>query len=165
MKKWFLDLLINKNAPIASVKELLHLKYGFQNRRESNDPTILKSSWKQGEWQSEADEIVWVEKTSFGEVPCRIIRNAAGCLCGYVCIPSGHPYVRNEKEDDLGNIKCHGGVTYTSRENDFLIIGFDCAHFGDITPKMNNFKVGIYRNVSYVLNQILNIIEQLSDTI
>ena len=67
---------------------------------------------------------------------CCVIFHQLGHRCGYVKVPYWHSAY--EKNWDELDIKCHGGITYTSH---ILLgkthasgwwIGFDCAHFGDI---------------------------------
>lgn len=48
---------------------------------------------------------------------------------GYVEIPQGHKLDGVEYYDI--DIQCHGGLTYSSREGDKWVIGFDCNHFND----------------------------------
>lgn len=63
-----------------------------------------------------------------------------GHRCGYVALPSEHPFNRFDDTYDMP-VDCHGGVTFCSRKhrakemlthycND-LWMGFDCAHYGD----------------------------------
>ena len=59
-----------------------------------------------------------------------------GHRCGYVQVPFWHKLYEKDYED-FYNIKCHGGLTYSSHR---LLdktypgwwIGFDCAHAGDL---------------------------------
>ena len=56
-----------------------------------------------------------------------------GHRCGYVGIPEGHP-LYEKSEEELPNISCHGGITFTGHEkigfsSDDWLIGFDCAHY------------------------------------
>lgn len=50
---------------------------------------VDKSKWPQGEWNDEPDKIQFEDpKTG---MPCLIVRNGAGALCGYVGVSKGHP--------------------------------------------------------------------------
>jgi hypothetical protein len=70
-----------------------------------------------------------------------------GWYCGYVKVPKGCPYGKNDNYDAVP-IECHGGLTY-AREG---IIGFDCAHYDDAeNPK----------DLNYVTQECKNIINQL----
>jgi hypothetical protein len=77
-----------------------------------------------------------------------INRGPSGALCGYVGVPPTHPY-HGMGYDDI-DIDVHGGLTYhgpcrgeichvpeEGREHDIWWFGFDCAHFNDVTPKMD----------------------------
>jgi len=64
-----------------------------------------------------------------------------GNLNGYVILPKGHK-LYNGKTDD---IDCHGGITWSSEAKELFpdeeftdewVIGFDCAHYGDMQPFM-----------------------------
>ena len=65
--------------------------------------------------------------------------------CGYVGVPSSHPYYRvgymdslYSGADDMWDIEghTHGGITYTDHfqewGNKFWFIGFDCSHSQDL---------------------------------
>ena len=55
--------------------------------------------------------------------------------CCYVAIPEGHNFYNKHYEDI--DIECHGGVTYSEKEEDGKYwVGWDYAHLGDY--------VGIY---------------------
>jgi len=51
----------------------------------------------------------WID----GDFPCAIWENSLGALCGYVGIPSGHPWYGDSK---LDQVDVHGGITYTQHE-------------------------------------------------
>jgi hypothetical protein len=83
-----------------------------------------------------------------------IVMNTMGHRCGYVAIPTDHPFDKTKLEESefLGrkrdhynyfslDISCHGGLTFMDRHhglkdllsvpcNDFWI-GFDCGHYRD----------------------------------
>lgn len=129
-----------------------------------------KSKWGPGPWQSEPDDLDWIdEDTGFS---CEIHRNGSGALCGYVSIPESHPYF-GSKYDDLHYIDVHGGLTFSSaavRKSDveklanpddttprFQKFGFDCAHSGDYSPRYVEWGIrsfsrdeGGYRTLQYV---------------
>lgn len=50
-------------------------------------------------------------------------------LCGYAVLPDPCPGVI--VEGDV-RVPCHGGVTYDEAREGFLVVGFGCAHFGDL---------------------------------
>jgi hypothetical protein len=77
-------------------------------------------------------------------------------LCGYVYIPEGHPLFG--KGYDEIDIDVHGGLTFSERVGKYWLIGFDCAHMGDIVPYMyfKNLMInqGEYRDWDYVDNEL-----------
>lgn len=121
------------------------------------DPRIDKTKFIDGEWQSEPDRLEWRdEKTG---LPCLIIRNNMGALCGYVGVDQSHPWyginyggcLEKCGEDGWHDhntpervINIHGGLTYSGEcsnnichipqegEPDTVFwFGFDTAHSGD----------------------------------
>lgn len=66
-----------------------------------------------------------------------VIHNGMGYRCGYVRIPSGHPW-HGESDDSLADV--HGGITFAAPDkpcdkggaDDAWWIGFDCAHAWDL---------------------------------
>ena len=88
-----------------------------------------------GEWVEEADEVDF----KYRDYHCKIGRSGlSGALCGYIQIPNGHPWY--EKHYDNIDITVHGGLTFGGfsaliQGNKIgYLIGFDCAHSGDIAP-------------------------------
>lgn len=67
---------------------------------------------------------------------CCVIFQPLGHRCGYVLVPHYHKFYEKEYSE-LGCIKCHGGITYSShrllgQEHPSWWIGFDCAHWDDL---------------------------------
>ena len=50
-------------------------------------------------------------------------------LNGYISFPSG-----NISKRCIDTLFCHGGITYEEEDNGKIIIGFDTAHLGDLSP-------------------------------
>lgn len=48
-----------------------------------------KSAWGPGPWQDEPDRIEWRDEAT--GLPCLIVRNPGGALCGYAAVAPGHP--------------------------------------------------------------------------
>ncbi len=48
---------------------------------------VQKTKWGEGPWQAEPDKVEW---RHLG-LPCLIVRNGSGALCGYVGVPPTHP--------------------------------------------------------------------------
>src|SRR5262245_38842924 len=135
-----------------------------------------------GPWSDEPDKAQWVDGAT--DLDCLIVRNHYGALCGYVGVPSGHPLhgVDYETAYERAEIDVHGGLTYAAtcqdgKEKDWGIchvpeagrpadvwwLGFDCAHAGDLIPKMDLFSnaYGVYRNIAYVQAECAKLAEQI----
>lgn len=103
--------------------------------------------WGSGEWLDEPD-VFYFERHGFKCVGTRICgweghKNEhlyGGYWCGYIEIPKGHPWFG--KEMDQLDVDCHYGLSYAQKsdESDDWVIGFDCAHSGDISPSLQKMK-------------------------
>lgn len=110
--------------------------------------TIDKSTWERGPWDNEPDKAQWVDEAT--GLPCLIVRNNGGALCGYVGVSRGHPWFE-QSYDESAHV--HGGLTFADKcrpgvdessgichivapgEDDAVWwLGFDCSHGGDISP-------------------------------
>ena len=121
--------------------------------------TIDKANWERGPWDNEPDKAQWTDEAT--GLPCLIVRNSMGALCGYVGVSSDHPW-HGRDYNDCGNYDpepegyepdwypdVHGGLTYSAgcahgepessichipepgQPDDVWWLGFDCAHSGD----------------------------------
>lgn len=111
------------------------------------DEMTDKSQWGAGPWQDEPDRVEF-EHLGF---PCLINRNMRhGNLCGYVAVPPGHPW--HGKDRNELDVEAHGGLTYSAACHDDIChvpkagepddvwwLGFDCAHFLDVSPGLDAF--------------------------
>jgi hypothetical protein len=114
-----------------------------QHHNESEEE---KKSWPSGPWNQEANRVEWRDAET--GLPCLIVRNHMGALCGYVGVPPGHP--DHGKDYDDVDVEVHGGLTYAApcsegvichvpqegEPDDVWWLGFDCAHYLDIVPSM-----------------------------
>lgn len=107
----------------------------------------LKAKLPEGLWQEEPDKIQWEDKET--KLPCLIVRNNSGNLCGYVGVSEKHPLYQKAYQESE-DLNCHGGLTFSGfcqeREDGICHkpdpgepekvwwLGFDCAHGGDIIP-------------------------------
>jgi hypothetical protein len=112
-----------------------------------------RARFARGPWDEEPDRIEWRHRG----LPCLIVRNRMGALCGYVGLPPGHPMhgvSYNDAEvapDEDGDTypPAHGGLTYSGscvegghichvpepgEPEDVWWLGFDCAQGGDVVP-------------------------------
>jgi len=96
-------------------------------------------------------------------------------LCGYVILDKYNNFF-GKCYDDIP-VQVHGGLTYSEDDDDNWIVGFDCAHSGDLTPYFNQkeqefiqsslgLKIplyGVYRDRKFVESECENLAEQLSE--
>lgn len=101
------------------------------------------------------------EKSKFQHegLHCRVLFVNDSHHCGYVAVPSGHPVFGKDYSDLECDIEVHGGLTYASKEGDFWVLGFDCAHSGDATKSWP--EGGTFRTVEYVEAECRSLAEQL----
>ncbi len=98
-----------------------------------------------GEWDNEPDR----EEFQHAELPCLILRQPAGHLCGYVGVPPSHP-IYGKDYTDL-SVTVHGGLTFGEEgtgeqwPEGFCWLGFDCAHGFDYRPPTNSKVASIMR--------------------
>lgn len=144
-----------------------------------------------GEWVEEVDftEIEYqgykarVKRVFVKEHFAKELAYFGGYLCGYVKIPSSHPYFGNQDID----LECHGGLTFNKCDEEHWV-GFNCAHAYDYVPTMElmkkthpelkkfremfpipqefeNFALfnPVYRNMQYCIEECKKIIRQLID--
>lgn len=88
-------------------------------------------------WETEPDYEKWKDKET-GYI-CEVKRSPfSGALCGYVTVPKKHHYY-GEGYNDVP-VHVHGGLTYSNAGT----FGFDCAHAGDLTPKILETTLQVY---------------------
>lgn len=135
-----------------------------------------KASFGPGPWIDEPDRKEW----RHAGLPCLIVRQDLGALCGYVGVPPGHP----AHGQDYGSVdvSVHGGLTYGDRctgkichqpqpgeTDEIWWLGFDCAHAFDLVPGLVVRLPGIlreslggeYRTIEYVEGEVNQLAEQL----
>lgn len=127
---------------------------------EENNKELDKRRWSKGEWDLEPDSIKWTDPKS--NFPCWIKRNTFGALCGYVGIPDYHTYYK--QEGGTFNISVHGGITFSDHIDKYSAwwFGFDCAHHMDKTPQAFGADTGTYKNIAYVIDNIIILIDFLN---
>lgn len=78
-------------------------------------------------------------------------------LCGYIHLTESI----NMEQYRFLEKHSHGGITYDSDN----VIGFDCAHGGDIIPRnyfdFGHISYGHYRDFNYVMNTLENMIDAM----
>lgn len=85
-----------------------------------------RAKWPSGPWDGEPDKRQWTDETT--GLPCLIVRNGVGALCGYVGVHEGHPAFGVDYEDIDGTwnddysdrtapivpgVEVHGGLTFS----------------------------------------------------
>lgn len=122
-----------------------------------------KSDWGPGPWHEEPDKIQWPDPAT--GLPCLVVRNRLGALCGYVGVGPTHPWYGVDCSQGCYNENCsganpetqidvHGSLTFSGHcqgdpegwtvchltepgePDDVWWFGFDCAHAWDLVPAM-----------------------------
>lgn len=139
-----------------------------------------KEKWGPGPWQDEPDRLEWRDPAT--KLPCMIIRNHQGALCGYVGVPPGHKYFKEDYNDVP--VSVHGGLTYGAECSGHIChvpepgepdhvwwLGFDCGHAGDISPAFTHLNLSQYgweqhyRDVEYVRAEVTQLAKQVHDAV
>ncbi len=144
--------------------------------------TMDKSKFGRGPWQDEHDKEQFVDEAT--GLPCLIVRNQLGALCGYVGVSAEHPCF-GEHYDNV-DVSVHGGLTFADKcsehgeecnsichkvepgENDAVWwLGFDCGHYFDLIPSMRMTGMtsddAVYRTIDYVREQCQQLAQQLME--
>ena len=136
-----------------------------------------RSEWSAGPWDSEPDKRQWTDWAT--GLPCLIVRQDRGHLCGYVGVAPSHPYY--ETGDPFGlPLDVHGGITFgrmcaedesaegavchiDPNDGDRFWLGFDLAHWGDTAPNVMVWnRGGTYRTFGYVARECERLAAQLA---
>jgi hypothetical protein len=140
-----------------------------------------------GPWQDEPDRVEWFDEAT--GLPCVIVRNHVGVLCGYVGVPRRHLlYGELHGRHHLAlDVRVHGGLTFSGpipspgdvnsiedatlshvpgpgQLDDVWWFGFSCDQRGDLMPY---FPLGAwgrceYRTIAYVTVQTVGLAAQLA---
>lgn len=132
--------------------------------------------WPSGPWDAEPDKEQFVDGAS--GLPCLIVRNSFGALCGYVGVDSSHTL--HGQHYDFVDADVHGGLTFSGacrhdpdehgichvpapgEPDDVWWFGFDCAHYGDLCPQISLVMPGEYRDWAYVKSECAKLAAQLA---
>lgn len=139
---------------------------------------VSRDNFHSGPWDSEPDKIQWTDKAT--GLPCLIVRNDMGALCGYVGLPKDHPlFSKDYDTPGCRSLTVHGGLTYSNfcsgdvchtvepgEDDRVRWLGFDCSHAGDLLPCSSKIMVDMlgssaYRDVGYVRSQVAELARQL----
>ena len=114
--------------------------------------------------KEEGDFFEWTYTAKNGlEVDCFIRRNNSLAFCGYVVITSDNKLFGLDYDNIYSkvNISVHGGLTYSDENDGKWIIGFDCAHAGDLCPAFSYD--GIYRTKEFVISECESLADSISE--
>ena len=134
----------------------------------------MKQKTKIGHWTNEPNRVEFSHKG----FDCLMVRNQFSLhWCGYMAVPKDHPWYERNYNDI--SVEVHGGLTYSNKchdvvchmpkvdgEDDVMWFGFDCAHSHDLSPTGSDpvaAKYKIYRDITYVKNEIENLVQQAFD--
>ena len=129
--------------------------------------TMRRAEWPDGPWDTEPDRLEW----SRAGLDCLARRNNYGAWCGYVRVPTDHPWHGRHYDDAaLGGVEVHGGLTWSAeiRGRDGWWIGFDCAHAYDMVPGLGALLgprpegYSEYRDVFYVRGEVNSLAWQVA---
>jgi len=115
--------------------------------------------------KQEGDHCGWTYTAKNGlEVECCIRRNTSQALCGYVVLTSDNKLygLDYDKLYSKINVHVHGGLTYSDEGEGGWVIGFDCAHAGDLCPAFAYID-GIYRTKEFVISECIKLAESISE--
>lgn len=153
---------------------------------EIKDWKIDKTGWADGPWMREPDRVEWRNPRG---IPCLIVRNRSGVLCGYVGVPPGHPW-HGKSYDSLYDAEpcpdVHGGLTFSApcmgsgpvchvprhgEPDNVWWLGFDTAHCDDFIPSRTKMQAErgdlwaqpheVYRTLGYVRANVESLAEQV----
>ena len=113
-----------------------------------------------GGWAGEPDLL---EFEAYG-FKCQAKRHDyLGHLCGYITVGADHPW--HALSYDEVDADVHGGLTYSEGGKH----GFDCAHAGDLVPKMNHLanddSGDTYKGMSYVVGELIKLARQAKEAV
>ena len=113
-----------------------------------------------GVWDGEPDLL---EFRVFG-FECHAKRHdSMGHLCGYIEVDADHPWYGKDYNNVDADV--HGGLTYCTSG----WFGFDCAHAGDLVPKIahlaHNYSGDVYRDMGYVVGELIKLAKQAKEAV
>ncbi len=114
--------------------------------------------------KEEGDLYEWTYTAKNGlEIDCIIKRNTTLALCGYVVITSDNKLFGLDYDVIYSklDVSVHGGLTYSDEGEGGWIIGFDCAHAGDLCPAFPYYD-GVYRTKEFVITECEKLAEEVS---
>lgn len=129
-----------------------------------------RTNWNRGPWDNEPDRVDFESNgyAAFG------LRGPSGAWCGYVGVPESHPMYGKDMLDIEADV--HGGVSYTEKcsgaichipapgmPDEVWWIGFDTAHYMDLSPQDNQTHEGTYKDIGYIIAECIRLAKQLKE--
>jgi hypothetical protein len=114
--------------------------------------------------KDEGDLHEWTYTAKNGlKVECFFRRNNTLALCGYVVLTSDNKLFGLDYDMIYSKIdvSVHGGLTYSDEGEGGWVIGFDCAHAGDLCPAFPYYD-GVYRTKEFVITECEKLAEEVS---
>lgn len=112
----------------------------------------------------EGDECEWIYSYDNVKIKCKIIRHhSMKHLCGYVLVDKNNELYKDH-ENHKDNLSVHGGITFDGFIDGDFYIGFDCAHFGDLTTILDfEYPISrhVYRDKEYVIKETERLAKQI----
>lgn len=123
---------------------------------------------KQEPWLTEPNRVEF----QYRGYQCLIRRNPSlKTLCGYVAIPKDSKFYNVNDDDAIcDSLQVWGGITFAgkiSKTDANFYLGFDCAHWGDYVPGMEDlvqFTVDDskdYKDIAFVKNELRKLVKQI----
>lgn len=144
----------------------------------------FKHGLPEGPWMQEFDKAQWVDPET--DLDCMMRRHpTSGHWCGYVGVQPGHPLHGVNYSDMECSISVHGGITFAEgcqedgdeataichvpepgRSDNVWWLGFDCAHYQDLSPGIHRYlswkSECVYRDANYVQRECERLALQIS---
>jgi hypothetical protein len=156
------------------------------------NPEMDRTGWGPGPWDGEPDKVSWTDEAT--GLPCLATRGnpLQGSWCGYVAVNPDHLFHGLCYDDELIDVRVHGGLTFASSCNDEGPIeravchvpepgqpgdvwwfGFDCGHWDDVAPATRTLfpemsdlyaRTGAtYKTLTYVRAECVRLAMQLAE--
>ena len=114
-------------------------------------------------------EKAFISKHGFN---CSVYKTRLGHRNGYIEISLGNKAHINSLDEKLDSMEVHGGITYNNEHGDIIILGFDCAHAGDLMKCPEKYKGtgmenmfmysdGVWRDEQYCTDECESMAKQL----
>jgi hypothetical protein len=135
---------------------------GVEMREETYEGTVILSSAVPNPppWETEPDHVLTEAHGFVIEIKRHPTHKH---LTGYI-------YIKDTALADYCTdaLDVHGGWTYQTTDQDVHVLGFDCAHAGDLCPGIlatTGMRISseVYRTMDFVLNELQVVAKKLAD--